>query len=224
MTHTLHRHGRYEDLASDFIVTAMPARGFNDRDALPKLKQFLRTALKYRPVNLGNSIKGAQHRSSRALSPMVHWRRDSAADPQSVIAEVDRPTTVSAVFDNAEAVQRLVAELVELDLGLSVNIASVPDKAVECCDGAGLVRHSVEYSLGFRGQTERLPDDATLQLTTMCGHGMIASGFARKMTDWVRSGRRTPEEASRYLARFCVCGSFNPARARRIFEQAAKGE
>ena len=66
--------------------------------------------------------------------------------------------------------------------------------------------------------------NTTLQLTTMCGHGMISSGFARKMTDWVRSGRRTPDEASRYLARFCVCGSFNPARARGILEQAAKGE
>lgn len=224
MTHTLHRYGRREDLDSDFIVTAMPAKGFNDRDALPKLKQFLRTALKYRPVNLGNSIKGAQHRVSKNLSPLVHWRRDASPDPESVIAEVDRPTTVSAVFDNADAVQQLVAELVELDLGLSVNIASVPDQAVACCDGVGLVRHSVEYSLGFRGQTERLPDDATLQLTTMCGHGMISSGFARKMTDWVRSGRRTPDEASRYLARFCVCGSFNPARARGILEQAAKGE
>ena len=71
MTHTLHRFGRYEDLADDFIVTAMPARGFNDKNAVPKQKQFLQTALKYKPVNIGNSIKGAQHRSSRHLNPAV---------------------------------------------------------------------------------------------------------------------------------------------------------
>ncbi len=223
MTHTLHRFGCYEDLADDFIVTAMPARGFNDKNAVPKQKQFLQTALKYKPVNIGNSIKGAQHRSSKHLNPAVHWYRDASPDPQAVIDEVDKPTTVSAVFDNFEAVREFLTELIELDLGLSVNISSVPEKAVECCDACGIVRHSVEYSLGFRGMTEKLPDGATMRLSTMCGHGMISTTFARKMTDWVRAGRRTPEEATKYMARFCVCGSFNPARARNILEQAAQG-
>ncbi len=224
MTHTLHRYGRYEDLANDFIVTMMPARGLNDRNAVEKQKTFLRTSLKYKPVNVGNSIKGAQHRASKDLKPTVHWRRDSTPDPEAVIAETDRPTTVSAVFDNFDAVKAFVTELKELDLGLSVNISSVPNKAVECCEQCGLVRHSIEYSLGFHGRTEKLPDDATLQLCTMCGHGMISTGFARKMTDWVRSGRRTPDEACRYMARFCICGSFNPARAQEILQQAAAGK
>lgn len=224
MTHTLHRYGRYDDVSNDFIVTAMPAKGLNDANALPKLKRFLETALKHGPVNVGNSIKGAQHRSSKALRPAVHWRRDLTPDPQAVIAELDRPTTVSAVFDDYKAVRALIAELKALDLGLSVNIASVPDKALKCCRDCDLVRHSVEYSLGFQGRTDKLPDDGTLQLSSMCGHGMISSSFARKMTEWVRAGRRTPEEACTYLARFCVCGSFNPARARRILERAARGE
>jgi hypothetical protein len=191
MTHTLHRHGKREDLAEDFIVTVMPARGINDQHAVEKQKAFLRAALKHGPVNIGDSSNGAEYRPSKELSP--------------------------------DAVKALVAELKELDLGLSVNIASVPDKAVECCQACGLTRHSVEYSLGFHGRTEKLPDDASLQLMTMCGHGMISATFARKMLDWVRTGRRTAQEASRCMARFCVCGSFNPARAVQILDRAGEG-
>jgi len=57
-------------------------------------------------------------------------------------------------------------------------------------------------------------------LTTMCGHGMIGTNMARKMIDWVKEGRRTPEQAVTYLARFCSCGVYNPSRAKRILEDA----
>ncbi len=224
MTHTLHRAGKYDDVKDDFIVSVMPAKGFNDDNSVEMQKAFLRVALKHNPVNLGDSTKGSEYRPSKNLRPTVHWHRESSPDPDRVVKDVDGPTTASAVFDNFESVKNVVAELRELDLGISVNIASVPSRAVECCDECGIVRHSVEYSLGFQGSTERLPDDDTLQVSSMCGHGMVAANFVRKMQDWVRSGRRTPEEASRYLARFCVCGSFNPARARRILERAAVGK
>lgn len=44
---------------------------------------------------------------------------------------------------------------------------------------------------------------------------MVLEG-PRKMLGWVREGRREPSEAARYLARFCVCGVFNLARAEEI--------
>jgi hypothetical protein len=59
-----------------------------------------------------------------------------------------------------------------------------------------------------------------LYLATMCGHGMVSASLANKMIDWVKEGRRTPDEAVTYLQRFCSCGVFNPARARRLLEQA----
>jgi hypothetical protein len=224
VTHTLHRFGKKDSLSHDFIVTAMPARGFNDEGCIPKQKTFLRAALEFNPVNIGNAIKGAEHRAAKDLRPTAHWHRDTSPDPQLVIDEVDRPTTVSAVFDDYASMRAFVAKVVEMDLGLSVNISSVPEQAEKCCGECGVVRHSIEYSLGFQGATEKLPDDTTMQLSTMCGHGMVSATFARKMTDWVRSGRRTPEEATKYLARFCVCGSFNPARAEDILQQAARGK
>ena len=223
MTHTLHRFGRRADLAHDFIVSVMPAKGINDADAVEKQRAFVRAALKYHPVNVGDSKRGAAFRPSKTLNPTAHWRRDAAPHPNEVVEDMDQVTTVSAVFDNYEAVRSLVAELKELDLGLSVNISGLPEEARRCCEECHLVRHSVEYSLGFQGRTERLTDDRTLLLTSMCGHGMVGAGFARKMQEWVRAGRRTPKEAATYMARFCVCGSFNPARAEDILGRVAEG-
>ena len=57
-------------------------------------------------------------------------------------------------------------------------------------------------------------------LSTMCGHGMIAQAFARKMIDWVKEERCSPDEAVAALGRFCSCGIFNPSRAKRIIEDA----
>ena len=62
---------------------------------------------------------------------------------------------------------------------------------------AGIPRHSVGYSLGFEGKTEHLPNSDVL-LSTMCGHGMVSNSLAKKMIDWVKEGRRTPDQAAAY--------------------------
>jgi hypothetical protein len=48
----------------------------------------------------------------------------------------------------------------------------------------------------------------------------VSASLAKKMIDWVKEGRRTPEQAATYMQRFCSCGVFNPSRARRLLEQA----
>jgi hypothetical protein len=63
-----------------------------------------------------------------------------------------------------------------------------------------------------------------LLLSTMCGHGMVATSLAKKMIDWVKEGRRTPDQAVTYMQRFCSCGVFNPARAKRILEEARSSQ
>ena len=223
MTHTLHRYGRPEDFRDDYIVTGMPARGYNDKNCVDKLQTFLRAALRHDPINIGNSKKGAAHRATKNLRPTVHWKRDHSPHPERVIEEIDTPTTVSAVFDNYEGMRAFVAELKELDLGLSINISGVALEADRCCQEVGLTRHSIEFSLGFQGATEKMPEDTARRLATMCGHGMVSANLSKKMLEWVRAGRRTPEEACAYMARFCVCGSFNPTRAVRVLEEAAEG-
>jgi hypothetical protein len=54
----------------------------------------------------------------------------------------------------------------------------------------------------------------------MCGHGMISHSLAKKMIDFVKENRRTPEQCAATLTRFCSCGVFNPSRATRILEDA----
>ena len=223
MTNTLHRFGPAQSFADDYIVFAMCARGKNDHDAVPKLRKFLEMAVPFNPVNLGDAIHGGALRPSRKMNPMAHWNRDVDFDFQTVIDGLDQLTTAAAVFDNRVAAEDFVKAVKAADLGLSINISTSIDGAEQCCFAAGIPRHSVGYSLGFEGKTEKLPNTDVLLLSTMCGHGMVSQSLAQKMIDWVKEGRRTPEQAAGYLTRFCSCGVFNPARAARVLKQAARG-
>ena len=218
MTNTLHRFGDAASFHDDYIIFAIASKGLNDADALPKLRRFLEIAAEYKPVNLGDARHGGALRPSKSMNPMAHWNRDMTPDFPAVIAGLDKPTTCAAVFDNKVAAEDFVKRIREADLGLSINISTSIDGAEQCCHHACIPRHSIGYSLGFEGATQRLPNDQIMGLSTMCGHGMVSHSLAKKMVDWVKEGRRTPEQAVSYMARFCSCGVFNPARAKRMLE------
>ena len=220
MTNTLHRFGPAESFRDDYVVFAIASKGRNDAGALEKLRRFLAMAVEYKPVNLGDARNGGALRPCRQMNPTSHWNRDMTPDFDAVIAGLSAVTTVAAVFDNVQSAEDFLKAVKEADLGLSVNVSTSVDGAEQCCHYAGIPRHSVGYSLGFEGKTEKLPNTQVLMLSTMCGHGMIASSLAKKMIDWVKEGRRTPDQAVTYLQRFCSCGVFNPARAKRILEDA----
>ena len=220
MTNTLHRFGDAQSFYDDYVIFAMCCRGKNDEGALPKLRKFLEMAVPFKPVNLGDARHGGVLRPSREMNPTAHWNRDMTPNYEAVIAGLDAPTTVAAVFDNRTAAEDFLKAVKEADLGLSINVSTSVDGADQCCWAAGIPRHSVGYSLGFEGKTEKLPNTQVLSLSTMCGHGMISHSLAKKMIDWVKEGRRTPEQAVTYLARFCSCGVYNPSRAKRIMEDA----
>jgi hypothetical protein len=220
MTNTLHRYGNAESFRDDYIVFAIACRGKNEQDALPRLRKFLEMAIPFGPVNLGDARNGGALRPCKELNPTAHWNRDMTPDFQRVVQGLTHITTVAAVFDSKSKAEAFVTKVREEDLGLSINVSTSIEGAEQCCHAAGIPRHSVGYSLGFEGKTEKLPNSQVLTLMTMCGHGMIASSLAKKMVDWVKEGRRTPEQAVTYMARFCSCGVFNPARAVRVLEDA----
>ncbi|MFB3816187.1 MAG: hypothetical protein ACE147_00870 [Candidatus Methylomirabilales bacterium] len=224
MTNTLHRFGDRESLQNDYVVFAMASRGINDAGAPAKLREFLRRALRHGPINVGNAVKGGIYRANQRLTPLAHWRRREFIDPEEVVASIDSCTTVSAVFDDPHNLETFLAELKAADLGISVNVAALADEARCCAERAGIVRHSVEYSLGFHGDLTLLPDRRVLELSTMCGHGMVSHNLARKMIDWVKEGRRDAERAATYLAKFCTCGIYNTTRAARVLEAARQGK
>jgi len=222
MTNTLHRYGNSDSFYDDYLIFASPSSGKNEVGSVPKLKAFLEMALPFNPVNIGDPVHGGALRPSRDLTTIANWKRDMTPDFRAVIDGINEPASVVAIFNNCEAAAQFLKMVVQADLGLSVNISASVEGAEQCCQAAGISRHSVGYSLGFEGAVEKLPNTQLLTLTTMCGHGMISASLAKKMIDWVKEGRRTPEQAVTYMTRFCSCGVFNPLRAKRILEDARK--
>ncbi len=219
MTNTLHRYGNSESFRDDYILFALPCKGKNDEGAIEKLKTFLRICARHKPANMGNGNFGS-YQPSRRLNPTAHWNRDFSQDFEAVINGVEKVGTVAAVFDSKEKAEAALREVIQADLGFSVNMSTSVEGAKDCCAATGIRRHSVEYSLGFYDPHDHLPNSQVLELSTMCGHGMVSFNLAKKMLDMVREGRRTPEAAALTLSRFCPCGVYNPSRALRLLEQS----
>lgn len=221
MTNTLHLYGRAKSFDDDYIIFAIPCKGLNDQGAVEKLKAFLEICSRHDPVSVGNS-EMSSYRPSTKLRPSVHWSRELAPDHRSVVEAVHALRTVAAVFDTRSKAESCLREVIEADLGLSVNVATSVDGARDVAGACGIKRHSVEYSLGFDDPHDHLPSARVLELSTMCGHGMVSSALAAKMLDLVREGRRNPDEAAVILARFCPCGAFNAVRAKRLLAEAGR--
>ena len=206
MTHTLHRLGSADNLSNDFVVFAMSAKGVNEVGSAGKLRRFLDVALKYGPSNYGDMKTG---------NSLVHTRDEIADGIQDV-------SIVHAVFTDRDVVIALLRELREIDLGVSVVVSGLAASAADCCHAAGLRPHTVEYSLGVWGRTEKLPDPAVREITTMCGHGQVAFGLVARLVKEIERGKKSCAEAARELARPCVCGVFNIERAEALLREMAK--
>ena len=210
MTHTLHRQGTVENLDDDYVILAMSAKGINEEGSAEKLREVLRIALRHKPVNMGDMKTGN----------MLQM------DPEEIIERVRETSIVHAVFNDIWTVAQVLMEVKEAALGMSVVISGLFQPVRECCHKAGLesAPHTVEYSLGVWGRRELLPDEEIMQLSTMCGHGMVAFDLVKEAVEGVSTGQLTPEEGAQCLAKPCVCGIFSPTRAAQLLGQMASGE
>jgi hypothetical protein len=98
----------------------------------------------------------AQNLLNLKMNPSQHWNRDATPDFENVIAGVHKTGTVAAVFDSSEKAEACLRDVIEADLGLSINMSTSIEgahKAATCC---GIHRHSVEYSLGFADPHDHL--------------------------------------------------------------------
>ena len=204
MTHSLHRIGTEDSLTRDFVVAALPAMGHNDKGHAPKLESFLRLAVKHNPKNYGVGSYGNEY----------------SHDGEQVIEHAGG--MVHAVFTSVEDVKGFLKDLKAADLGMSIIVSGILDVVNKALKEVGLKRHTVNVSLGVWGNTKRLPPTQIMEITTMCGHGMISPNLVRKLLDDVRSGAMTAEAAGKKLATPCCCGIFNPARAAELLTAAAK--
>jgi len=177
--------------------------GINDEGHIPKIQEFLRIALRHNPKNIGSVTMGG----------MID-------KPEEVIANASK--IGHAVFDNKEAVTEVLRELKEADLGISVIVGGIFENVDECLEKAGLKHHTGNFSLGIWGKTEKLPSNDILEVTTMCGHALIAPNLVKAMVKEIKAGTKTPEEAAKVLMPNCACGVFNPARTTKLLAAMAK--
>jgi hypothetical protein len=208
MTNTLHRQGASENLKNDFVIFMTTAKGVNREGSASKIKEFARICLKHHPVNLGSGRKGSILRGD--------------IDVEELISSLKDGENAAAVFTDLDTLQKVVEELVQADLGISINVSGLLEEVQGCCRKAGIKRHSAEQSLGFWGAKDRLPEREILEFNTLCGHGMVSFNLIRKMIEYVKLRRLTPKEAARVMAKGCECGVFNPARAEALLERIQK--
>ena len=197
MTHTLHRAGTRDSLTSDFVIFAMGALNVNRDGCAPKLRRIFNKLLEFDPVNYGEMMTGNKF----------------SAGKEKILANIKDNSTVHAVFTNAEKVSQVLQALKELDAGLSVVVSGELDGTAACCRRAGLARHTVANSLGVWGNIARIPQDEVLQISTMCGHGMVSFNLVKHFVGEIKASRLTANDAAQELSRMCHCGIMNPVRA-----------
>lgn len=204
MTNTLHRKGSPQDLQRDFVVFALPKLDmFPLEELIRKLQIFSEICLRHGPVNVGKLKDFALRR----------------VDPTRIAEEMKDNVALTATYDNIDAIAGLIADLKRADLGISVNISGLLEATDSCCRGSEMTRHSVEQSLGLLGETDRLPPRETVEINSLCGHGLVSFNLIRGVIEEVKLERMTPIQGALLLAKPCECGVFNIRRARDMLEK-----
>ena len=203
MTHTLHREGTQENLGEDFVVFTMSAKTVNAKGSGEKMRRFFEIVEKYKGVNYGDMKTGN----------ILNTDRDTIHDG------IRDTSIVHFVFTDKAVVGKVLDELSEAELGTSVVVSGLVEETDRLCKQAGLSMHTVEFSGGVHGKLELLPEKGVLEITTMCGHGMVASNLVREMVRQIKKGKKSLEAAGIELAKPCQCGVFNPKRAEALLEK-----
>jgi len=203
MTHTLHRKGKPENLREDFVVFTISAQTVNAKGSGKKIQKFFDILEKYKSINYGDMRTGNKFSSDR----------------ETIHNNIKDNSVVHFVFIDREVVKKVLQELKQAELGPSIVVSGLTGTIGELCEQTGLKVHTIEYSGGIHGKLDLLPEDSILEITTMCGHGMVASNLTKEMVKQVKKGKKTLEAAAIELAKPCQCGIFNPKRAETLLKE-----
>ena len=201
MTHTLHRCGKADTLNDDLVFLSMSAKGFaNEKGSGEKMKRFLEIARKHNPVNLGDMKTG------NILATSI----------DEILKNVVDTSIVHAVFADIEDAAAFAEEVKEAELGISLVVSAPFDRTWEVADKAGCMCHTIEYSGGIWGKTEKLPPPEILEFTTMCGHGMVSRYLVEDVVERVKTGTTSAEDGAVEIGKQCCCGIYNPDRGEKL--------
>ena len=217
MTHSNHRRGNREALMKDWVVFCFPSI-----DNTPEVhKKFRDILTKHDPIccTTTATINGV----SKRIRYAKYWDKkydsgihDSVTLDEFKNAEITRGG--SAVYDDKESVQKVVNDLVNAELGLSVTVSGIFEEVFDICENAGIKAHTVNMSAETLGNMSLMPEPEILEFTTMCGHAFVASNLVRHLLDRVKNGKMTPEGASVEMAKQCTCNFFNVERGTKMIK------
>ena len=110
MSHTLHRYGINEaDLQDDYVVFAI-------------FREFEKIVMKYNPVNYGDMRTGNKFNVGM----------------ETVGSSYHDNSIVHAVFTDEATVTKVLKDLYEANLDLSIVVSGLTDHTAACCHGAGI--------------------------------------------------------------------------------------
>ena len=195
-----------------------------------------------RPQAEGNeSVTHSNHRQGTRENLQDDWVVLSLpySGPPEVMAKVARFKEICArhkpvnadrekawhifVFDDKERMGAALKELVEAEIGYPVVVSGLFDEVAECCRRAGTRPHTVNHSLGFWGRQEKLPPQEVLEITSMCGHALVAPSLVWHFAEKVQSGETDAKAACGEMRRMCLCDIFNHIRAEGLLEGIVRG-
>jgi hypothetical protein len=205
MTHSNHRRGNEKSLSNDYVVLVR-----NTKDNVESARKAVKILANNNPVGV------ITRRTGKPLRYMRGWTQGLSLE--EITNHPDVPIYLAAVYDKKEDVKTLVNELKQADLGFSIVISGLFENVFNILGANGLEPHTVNMSLNTLGRTELLPDDKILEMTTMCGHGLISENLVRSLIDKVRKNQITVKEASIELGKPCICNFFNHSRAEKLIK------
>lgn len=206
MTHSLHRHGVVENLHGDIVFIFAPAKNLNELGSAAKTKKFCEIIRKHNPVHYGDDLTG------NVLTLGAEQLEKNVRDL----------TNIHVVFSSVQDAAAALKEVVAANLGISVVVQGLFGEVGECCQHADAKFHTIEHSLGILGKTNLLPDEKTLEIVTMCGHGLVSANLVYQLARKVKKGTITAQKAAERLAGLCMCGIFNPVRAAKVLAEMSE--
>lgn len=199
MTHSLHREGETESLGRDYVVLTM---GGDQRPIAMQKERLSRKSSRFYSVLKWMFFKFRIDRIFRFLG----------------LSRQIEEFRWSEVLNSREELRDYLLKLKKADTGRSVVVSGLLDEISECLDQIGLSPHTIQFSLGYFGRTELLPEKEVLEITTMCGHHMVSPMLVESLVKEVSRGRKSREDAVETMGRLCLCEIFNKPRACELME------
>jgi hypothetical protein len=192
-----------DSLRSDYVFLCTPVIGVNSQGAAEKMLKMLDILLDVGTTNIGFYSHGS-------LMTGINF--------DSVRKDFNNNSRLRCCFDDREKLREVLRRLKAEDAGLSITISGPIAEILQMAGDLSLKPHTINISCGVFGKKELLSGETEMEITTMCGHGMIASRLVKDTISRLYTGEIDLDGAVQRLGEPCTCGIYNPTRTREILQ------